>query len=77
MNTPEAIVDVAKRNGDKRSAEYWRGALDVLRFRIEAVRIQCPYPEGTAQFDAYFSGNERGHALWRASVAKLASGSAA
>lgn len=77
MNTPEAIVDAAKRYGDKRSAEYWRGALDVLRFRMHAERIQCPYREGTVQFDAYFSGNDRGHVLWRERAVKLASGTAA
>lgn len=76
-NTPEAIIEAAKRHGDKRSAEYWRGALDVLRFRMQAARIQCPYREGTVQFDAYFAGNDRGHALWRERVKKFARGVAA
>lgn len=65
MDTPEQIVEAAKAHGSKRSVEYWRGALDVLRFHVEGVRIDCPFREGTVQFDAYFSGNHCGHALWR------------
>lgn len=65
MGTPEQIIETAKRYGNRRSPEYWRGALDVLRNRLDGGRVTCPFPEGTAQFDAYFSGNERGHALWR------------
>lgn len=64
MRSPEQIVDATKRHTSKRSAEYWRGVLDVLRFRMGGVRIQCPYREGTAQFDAYFAGNVRGHYVW-------------
>ena len=70
MSTPEEIVNAALSYGNKRSAEYRSGMLDVLRFRLDGVRIECPYLEGTAQFDAYFSGNDRGHAVWRAMVAE-------
>lgn len=65
MKTPEQIVADAKQAGNRRSAEYWRGALDVLRYRIHGERIACPYQEGSTQFDAYFAGADRGHALWR------------
>lgn len=65
MSTPERIIEDARQCGSRRSAEYWRGALDALRFRLCAAPIACPYPEGSVQFDAYFAGNERGHALWR------------
>lgn len=65
MKTPEQIVADAKQVGDRRSAEYWRGVLDVLRYRVHGERIECPYQEGTVQFDAYFAGNDRGHALMR------------
>jgi hypothetical protein len=65
MKTPEQIVDHAVSVGNRCSAEYRRGMLDVLRFRLEGVRIECPYHQGTAQFDAYFAGNNRGHGLWR------------
>lgn len=64
MNTPELVITAAQARGDRRSAVYWRGALDVLRFRLEGERIQCPYKAGTVEFDAYFSGNDRGHLLW-------------
>lgn len=65
MATTKEIVNAALEHGDKRSAEYRRGMLDVLRFRLEGIRITCPYKAGTAQFDAYFSGNSRGHELAR------------
>jgi len=62
----DQIVDGVLAIGTRRSAEYRRGMLDVLRFRLDGERIQCPYREGTPQFDAYFAGNDRGHAVWRA-----------
>lgn len=31
MSTPEQIIASPQANGDRRSAVYWRGALDVLR----------------------------------------------
>lgn len=65
MDTPETIVDAALAVGDKRSPEYRQGVLDVLKFRLEGQRIKCPYEAGTAQFDAYFAGNERGHNIAR------------
>ena len=68
MNTPEQIVDKALSVGDRRSAEYRRGMLDVLRYRLEGAPILCPFSEGSAQFDAYFAGNDRGHCVWRAMV---------
>lgn len=66
IGAAERIVDGVLVIGTKRSAEYRRGMLDVLRFRLEGVPIECPYREGTSQFDAYFAGNDRGHAVWRA-----------
>lgn len=66
VGAADQIVDGVLAIGTKRSAEYRRGMLDVLRFRLEGERIQCPYREGTPQFDAYFAGNDRGHAVWRA-----------
>lgn len=65
MNTPENIVDKALAVGDKRSPEYRQGMLAVIRFRMEGRRIACPYGLGTSQADAFFSGNDRGHSLWR------------
>lgn len=66
MNTPEQVIATARVRGTRRSAEYWQGALDVLRYRMQGIRIVCPYREGSVQFDAYFAGNDRGHhQLWR------------
>jgi hypothetical protein len=66
VSTPDEIVDQVLARGTRRSTEYRRGMLDVLRFRLERQPIQCPYREGTPQFDAYFAGNDRGHVVWRA-----------
>jgi hypothetical protein len=64
--TPESITAAALAYGDKRSAEYRAGLLDVLNFKMKGIRIHCPYQAGTAQFDAYFSGNMRGFDVYRA-----------
>ncbi|MDD3325655.1 MAG: helix-turn-helix transcriptional regulator [Zoogloea sp.] len=64
----EKIADAVLAVGDKRSAAYRRGLVDVLAFRLEGQRIHCPYQAGTAEFDAYFAGNERGHFQWRLMV---------
>ncbi|MDY0011312.1 MAG: hypothetical protein RBS40_00290 [Rhodocyclaceae bacterium] len=66
MSTPEQIVDAALARGDRRSPEYRLGMLDVLKYRMHGARIQVPFQLGTSQADAYFAGNDRGHALWRA-----------
>ncbi len=66
--SPDAIADKVLAIGDKRSAAYRRGLIDVLAFRLDGNRIQCPYQPGTPEFDAYFAGNERGHFQWRLMV---------
>ena len=50
-----------------RSPAYKQGVLDVLRYRSgETLAIgPCPYKIGTSQADAWFSGVEEGHAIWR------------
>jgi len=65
-HTPETIAAAALRHGTPRSAEYRAGLLDVLMFKMRGERIQCPYRPGSAQFDAYFAGNDRGFAVYRA-----------
>lgn len=62
---PDCIADAALAHGDPRSREYRAGLLDVLKFKLQGDRIECPYRAGTAQFDAYFAGNDRGFAEWR------------
>lgn len=63
--TVEEMVDAELASGSPRSIEYRIGMLDVLRYRLEGIRIPKLYELGTAQSDAYFAGNERGHVLWR------------
>jgi hypothetical protein len=46
----------------KRSAEFKAGVLALLRRLMEGIEIACPYTEGTAAFDAFYSGIEEG---WR------------
>lgn len=62
---PEYLADHVLAHGDKRSREYRTGLVDVLKFKLHGVSIQCPYRAGTAQFDAYFAGNDRGFSVWR------------
>lgn len=64
--TPESITAATLAMGTHRSAEYRAGLLDVLKFKMRGERIHCPYREGTASFDAYFAGNTRGFAVYRA-----------
>lgn len=66
--SPEVIADKVLAVGDKRSAAYRRGLVDVLAFRLDGKRISVPYQSGTAEFDAYFAGNDRGHFQWRLMV---------
>ena len=66
--SPEVIADKLLAIGDKRSAAYRRGLVDVLAFRLDGTHIQCPYQPGSPEFDAYFAGNERGHFQWRLMV---------
>jgi hypothetical protein len=62
----QAVVDEELRTGDKRSVPYRLAMIDVLRLRILRIQIPMRYEPGTVEFDAYYSGNTRGHALWRA-----------
>lgn len=53
---------------DPRSAEYKAGALAALEFRVMGLPVPCPHSPGTAQADAFFSGLDEGHAIWRRHV---------
>jgi hypothetical protein len=70
MRQLEQIVDVDLAKGAPRSLEYRLGVLDAVRFRLNGVSIPARYAAGTAQADAYFAGNEHGHALWRSRVSE-------
>lgn len=65
MKTAEQIVDATLSVGNRRSVEYRPGMLAVMRFRLTGEHIQIPYREGSAQFDAFFAGIDRGHFVWR------------
>ena len=63
--TAQAIFENAFHPGRApRSAEYKRGVLACLRVRVDGMAYEaCPYPEGSAQADAYFAGVEEGRQL--------------
>lgn len=50
---------------DPRSPEYKAGVRAALCLRIDGKRIVDPYPPGTAASDAFYSGTEEGHRIWR------------
>jgi hypothetical protein len=60
----QAAVTEELRIGDARSAIYRQGLVDVLRLRLQRIPIPARYRPGTVEYDAYFSGNDRGHVLW-------------
>ena len=68
MTTITELIDANLKHGTLRSPEYRRGIEDVLRRKFGGTPIRCPYEEGSPQFDAYFAGNVRGHAIYRAEV---------
>lgn len=67
MNTSDKIVAFAfSTPRDPRSAEYKEGMRVVLAFRLgEISEVRCPFPLGTAQADAFFSGCDEGHRRFR------------
>lgn len=65
MRTPEQMVDTALAHGDRRSPEYRAGMIAIIRYRMEGRKTPCPHSEGTCQADAFLSGCNRGHDLWR------------
>lgn len=65
MTTIAQLVDASLKHSTPRSPEYRRGIEDVLRFKFGGQPIRCPFQSGTSQFDAYFSGHNRGLAIYR------------
>ena len=65
MTTIAQMINAALANGTPCSREYRQGAEDVLRLKLGGQPIRCLFQPGTAQFDAYFAGNARGHAIYR------------
>ena len=48
-----------------RSPEYQAGVRAALQYRLNGLKVSRPYPVGTAAADAFFSGLDEGHAIWR------------
>lgn len=63
--TAQAIFDEAFKPGRApRSDAYKQGVMACLRVRVDGLAYEaCPYPEGSAQADAYFAGVEEGRQL--------------
>ncbi|MCY1165280.1 hypothetical protein D9M73_51830 [compost metagenome] len=65
--TAQQIYDQAFAPGRSlRSEAYKRGVMDCLRVSVDGLlREECPYTIGTAEADAWFSGQAEGNALAR------------
>lgn len=61
----QQVFDEAFKPGRApRSEAYKQGVLACLRVRLDGVQhTACPYKEGTAEHDAYFSGIIEGREL--------------
>lgn len=66
MCNAQQVFDAAfNRVRSPRSEAYKLGVMACLRVRLDGVvhATKCPYPEGSAESDAYFAGVEEGRAL--------------
>lgn len=68
MTTIAQLIDATLQHGTPKSPEYRRG----MRLKFGGQPIRCPFHPGTVQFDAYFAGNDRGHAIYRAEARRRA-----
>jgi len=70
MTTAQTLFDRAFFPGrPARSNPYRSGVMDALRFRLgESEHIQCPFPQGSVELDAYFSGVDEGHLRYKLSL---------
>ncbi|MCP4304683.1 MAG: hypothetical protein GY788_07370 [bacterium] len=65
VDLPEILLNAAfTKPRTPRSPAYKAGALAQLRFRAIGHKPACPYPHGTADADAWYSGSEEGAKLW-------------
>lgn len=66
--TAKGLFDVAfSMARDPRSTAYKAGVMAALKFRVDGIRIYCPYEIGSAENDAFYAGITEGHAIWRKS----------
>ena len=68
MKTAQQLFDDAfDVPREPRSAEYKAGVLYILERRCgEIEKSLCPYPMGSAQSDAWYSGTDEGHRIFNA-----------
>lgn len=62
----EKMVDNELRHATPRSAEYRQGMLDLLSRNLNDEPMARRYQPGSAQFDAYCAGVDRGWVMYRA-----------
>lgn len=53
---------------DPRSPAYKEGVLATLRYYCNNIPVTCPYPEATAEADAFFAGRDEGNKIWAANL---------
>ena len=70
MNTDRIMTEIFGRPRDPRSPEYKAGGRAALDFRLNGIKIKCPYRVGSAAADAFFSGLDEGHQEGRSRISK-------
>lgn len=55
-----------------RSSAYKAGVIAKLRRALQGERLACPYQQGSAEFDAFFSGMDEGTRIAQAYMAAQA-----
>jgi hypothetical protein len=66
MKTVNKLMKAAfDKPRDPRSDEYKAGVRAALTFRINGEHTANPHKPGTAQADAFFSGIDEGHSIYR------------
>ncbi|SEO65147.1 hypothetical protein [Nitrosovibrio sp. Nv6] len=61
----EFMIEAFGQPRDPRSPEYKIGVWAALEYRVNGKKTAFPYVLGTAAADAYFSGMDEGHRIWR------------
>jgi len=61
----DILTETFCRSRAPRSPEYQAGVRAALQYRLNGLKVSRPYPVGTAAADAFFSGLDEGHAIWR------------
>lgn len=71
----ELMVDAFPPERPRRSPEYQLGTRQALRSRLEGVRTECPYAQGSVECDAWCAGIEEGHLIFRVEQKRRRAGS--